>query len=78
MLERVYAGSRAFNALEEKVETRWFELAAISDDPEHMPDSELAAALSSLQVVLSYQQSVVLVGEVLLKGYDQTLHQIGA
>ena len=72
-LASVYSFSRAFNSLEERIETRWFELAAFNSDPARMANADVAKGLAELRVTYSYQATVVQTGTQLLKSYDDTL-----
>lgn len=75
-LSRVYSASRVFNAIEDRAEERWFELSAYPTDPASMTDGEIAEALATLRVALTYQQSVAATGAFVLTAYDQALARL--
>jgi hypothetical protein len=74
---RAYASTRAFNALEDKAESRWFELSSFGDDPEHLSDDEIRKALDVLRIVRAYQASAAQSGNHVLREYDEAINALG-
>jgi 2-polyprenyl-6-methoxyphenol hydroxylase-like FAD-dependent oxidoreductase len=78
-LARVYAQTRAFNELEAKAESHWFDLAALpADDPSApRPREELVQEAASVKLSLAYQKAIAEGGPSVLAGYDRALKVLG-
>ncbi len=61
-----------FNALQDRAESQWFELAAYGD-PQHVPDGELRAALQKVTIAYAYFISVQVAERQLRAAYDRAL-----
>jgi hypothetical protein len=76
-LARAYAASRVFNGLEDRATDRWFELSGLGSSLNEMERPQIQAGISSLKVLLSYEDTIVASGSVVLQEYDAALAALG-
>ena len=62
----------AFNALQNRAEAQWFELAAFGD-PRAIADDQVAPALQKVTIAYAYASSVLAFEKTLIGTYDQAL-----
>lgn len=74
-LAKTQRAQQSFNALQDRAEAQWFELAAYGD-PRHIPKSQLPEALQKVTIAYAYLVSIRDAEMRLVSSYDDALRAL--